>query len=77
MWLERPPCKKFKNSFGEELVPVASLDDKHNTCHVTVDGSCYVAYLDAGWGFFRTEYIFPELLEVFRGLPPLNDEVEN
>lgn len=78
MWWVEKPCKKFKAAFGEELTPVATLeDDKGSTCHVAVDGSCYVAYLNVGFGFFRTEFIFPELLEVFRGLPPLNDEVIN
>jgi hypothetical protein len=79
MWEVEKPRKKFKSATGEELIPLVTLEDDRNyVCHVVRDDDCYVAYLNAGdTGFFRTEYIFPELLEVLRGLPPLTNEVSN
>ena len=77
MFEEVKPFTKFKSAAGAEWVPVATLKGPDNAvCHVVNDSGSYVAYLNReNFGFFRTEYIFPELFDALVKLPNPANEV--
>lgn len=78
-WKQVKPHRKFIANDGDERVPVATLTDGRRVCHVAKedDDTLYVAYMndpEVGLGFVPTPYVFRELYDAYRELPPLNTE---
>lgn len=75
-WKQVKPHRKFIANDGVERVPVATLTDGRRTCHVVVEDTDYVAYMnepDVGIGHVSLHYVFPELHRAYLELPLLSD----
>ena len=71
------PYQPIRHVNGKMFMPIVTMDDGEGfTCHIYVEGCCYLIAVPCSWNSFtNATHIFPEVHGVFKTLPILEGSI--